>query len=79
MLEKDKDPLNSIICDKCSAVSWLIVGGTFDGFVRHGCIHNVMTLFMELLALEIEGRSKVRKKKAVRAKPKPTRTKRKRV
>lgn len=62
MAKKDKDPLYSLVCPKCSKVSWIIVGGTFDGFIKHGCIHSVGTLLNEMVKKDLEVRLKTKKK-----------------
>ncbi len=56
-----------MICPECHSVSWLIVGGTFDGFVKHGCIHHVQGLLTRILKDKIEARAKLKKKAAKKA------------
>lgn len=54
-------PVRSFVCQECHEVSWLIVGGKLDGFIRHGCIHTVKMLLMELLKDKIKARAKLKK------------------
>lgn len=72
-MAKAKSTLHSLVCHTCAEVSWLVVGGKYDGFIRHGCRHSVQDLLKILLEKEL----KTRKKKAVRIAGNPTGKKRK--
>lgn len=58
---KIKGRMNSLVCKTCGEVTFFMIGGNVDGFVRHGCIHSVSLLLKELLKDKIKARAKAKK------------------